>query len=99
MLQNLEDAHLLDQSGRLSVRRGCLGYACPEMTQPGNFFGKAADMWSLGVILFILLEGHHPFLDTTLPPVLVFKNPELLLPRVTPHVLLGSLPDWLPPGL
>jgi serine/threonine protein kinase len=29
-------------------------------------YGKAADMWSLGIILYVLLSGTHPFHDNTL---------------------------------
>ena len=42
---------------QLSERHCCPAYACPEMLQPGKYSGKAADIWSLGVILSTLLEG------------------------------------------
>ena len=55
----------MDSSGQLSERHGCPAYVCPEMLQPGNYSGKAADLWSLGVILYTLLVGRYPFFDSS----------------------------------
>ncbi|CAM9958090.1 unnamed protein product, partial [Phaeothamnion confervicola] len=47
-------------------------YFAPEVLRRRNTvqgagrYGKEADMWSLGVILYILLSGTHPFHDDTL---------------------------------
>lgn len=64
-LHYLDDAQLMDPSGLLSGRCACLNYVCPEMLQPGNYSGKAADLWSLGVILYTLLVGQYPFFDSS----------------------------------
>ena len=37
------------------------------MLQPGTYSGRAADMWSAGVILYTLLVGHYPFYDAKAP--------------------------------
>ncbi len=72
LLQNLDDAQFLE-GGHLTERHGCPAYVCPEMLQPGSYSGKAADLWSLGVILYTLLVGHYPFFDT---------NPQILFTKI-----------------
>ena len=64
-LQHLDDAHQMDPSGQLTDRHGCPAYVSPEMLQPGSYSGRAADLWSLGVILYTLLVGHYPFFDSS----------------------------------
>ena len=41
---------------------GTKGYLAPEMLQRSNY-DKSVDMWSLGVIAFVLLCGCLPFDD------------------------------------
>ncbi len=55
----------MDESGLLADRHGCPAYVSPEMLQPGSYSGQAADLWSLGVILYTLLVGHYPFFDSS----------------------------------
>ena len=43
----------------VSVWPGTWAYWAPEMW--GGQYGKQVDMWSLGVILYIILSGRHPF--------------------------------------
>jgi len=51
----------LAQDGKLSEKQGTWAYWAPEMFGESRYLGKEVDMWSLGVILYILLSGRHPF--------------------------------------
>ncbi|XP_044751078.1 tribbles homolog 2 [Coccinella septempunctata] len=65
-LESLEDAVVLEEpeSDWLHDKRGCPAYVSPEILKAGaTYSGKAADMWSLGVILYTMLAGRYPFND------------------------------------
>lgn len=46
----------------LTTQCGTPGYVAPEILE-GSRYGTKADMWSLGVIMYILLGGYPPFID------------------------------------
>lgn len=50
---------------------GVPAYVAPEVLRrvPVEYAGKPADIWALGVLLYYLLFGRHPFNDSTLPRV------------------------------
>ncbi|CAI4226919.1 unnamed protein product [Auanema sp. JU1783] len=54
--------------------KGSPAYAPPEAlcSSEDGYSGKAADMWGLGVLLYLLLLGRYPFYDKT--PLGVFQK-------------------------
>ncbi len=48
-------------NGILSTPLGTLSYAAPEILNKKPYFGKTADIFSSGVILFVLVNGKLPF--------------------------------------
>jgi len=66
-LETLEDAVVLDdpEDDVLQDKRGCPAYVSPEILRShARYSGRAADMWSLGVILYTMLVGRYPFNDS-----------------------------------
>ena len=64
-LHTLDDALMIkDGSDILYDKHGCPAYVSPEILEStGGYSAKAADIWSLGVMLFTMLCGRYPFHD------------------------------------
>lgn len=63
----------VDAEGRRILSQtycGSAAYAAPEILRGTKYAPKAYDMWSVGVILFIIVCGSMPFDDSNVPKML-----------------------------
>ena len=45
----------------LDEYRGTMAYMAPEIKELETYDGKKVDIFSIGVIIYIIVEGHYPF--------------------------------------
>ena len=45
----------------MQVSCGTSSYMSPELVQKKEYNGFAADIWALGVVLFVMMTGNFPF--------------------------------------
>lgn len=64
-LAELEGAQLVKPGSSCATRvRSSPAYVAPEILEGGDYDGFAADVWALGVVMFVLVTGTYPFKDT-----------------------------------
>jgi serine/threonine protein kinase len=56
--------HLTKGSALLRTQCGSILYSSPEILNGDEYDGKAADVWSLGVVLFVMVTGGLPFTNS-----------------------------------
>ena len=49
------------QDSKLKIFCGTPSYMAPEIVMKKEYNGFATDIWSLGVILFLMMTGNYPF--------------------------------------
>ncbi|GLT26207.1 hypothetical protein SLA2020_012890 [Shorea laevis] len=73
--------------GLLQTTCGTPNYVAPEVLGNQGYDGAAADVWSCGVVLFVIMAGYLPFNDTDLPTLYKKIN-----------AAEYSCPIWFSPG-
>ncbi|XP_026382726.1 CBL-interacting protein kinase 5-like [Papaver somniferum] len=85
------------QDGLLHTTCGTPAYVAPEVIHKKGYDGAKADIWSCGVILFVLLAGYLPFQDSNIMEMYKkirkgeFKCPNWFKPEV--RKLLSKILD------
>lgn len=51
----------LKHKGRLNLFCGTPSYMPPEIVSKVSYYGKPADIWALGILLYKMLAGYFPF--------------------------------------
>ncbi|KAJ4953624.1 hypothetical protein NE237_030456 [Protea cynaroides] len=74
--------------GLLHTTCGTPNYVAPEVLSDQGYDGSAADVWSCGVILFVLMAGYLPFDEADLPTL--YKKID---------AAEFSCPPWFSPGV
>lgn len=76
-LSNVLDLYVAadTENDAISNRNVCPAYVAPEVLDINHatYSGRRADIWALGVFIFVLLTGRYPFND---------RNPTLLFRRI-----------------
>lgn len=60
-------ANFINPYQHLGTFCGSLYFAAPEVLSAKKYIGPEVDLWSIGVVLYVLVTGRVPFDDSTLP--------------------------------
>lgn len=86
---------IFNDNGRVTLSNtfcGSAAYAAPEIIQGQSYDPRMHDMWSLGVILYIMSCGHMPFDDSNVKKMLrVQLRNHLKFPPRVQHLLSDDL--------
>ncbi|KAL7814040.1 serine threonine protein kinase SNF1 [Trichoderma gracile] len=80
-------SNIMTDGNFLKTSCGSPNYAAPEVIGGKLYAGSEVDVWSCGVILYVLLVGRLPFDDEHIPSLFA------KIARGT-----YSMPQWMPPG-
>ena len=88
-------ASILTPIKSLHTACGTPGYVAPEILEGGDY-GKEVDVWSLGVILYILLCGFPPFYEEHTPKLFsIIKKGEYNFPSPYFDIVSESAKDLI----
>jgi serine/threonine protein kinase len=60
----------MNTNGLLNTACGTIGYVAPEIVQGGPYNGRKADIWSCGILLFVMATGKMPWTSRNTPDIL-----------------------------
>ncbi|XP_027330040.1 CBL-interacting serine/threonine-protein kinase 10-like [Abrus precatorius] len=87
------------RDGLLHTTCGTPAYVAPEVIQRKGYDGAKADIWSCGVVLFVLLAGHIPFHDSNLMEMYrKISKAEFTCPNWFPRAVQRLLSKMLDPN-
>lgn len=87
------------QDGLLHTTCGTPAYVAPEVINRKGYDGAKADIWSCGVILYVLLAGYLPFHDSNLMEMYrKIGKAEFKFPNWFPHDVRRLLTKILDPN-
>jgi len=66
-ITNFGLSNLYDPLAQLSTFCGTLYFAAPELLSAKVYTGPEVDVWSFGIVLYILVCGKVPFDDKSMP--------------------------------
>ena len=81
-------SNLFSPRGHLKTFCGSLYFAAPELLQARQYTGPEVDIWSFGIVLYVLVCGKVPFDDQSMPQ---------LHAKIKKGVV--DYPTWLSPGM
>src|SRR3984957_16105888 len=80
-------SNLYDPLNHLSTFCGSLYFAAPELLNAKAYTGPEVDVWSFGIVLYVLVCGKVPFDDQSMPA---------LHAKIKKGIV--DYPNWLSPG-
>lgn len=77
---------VLQKGQRLALQCGTPAYAAPEIVSDAKYSGPAVDVWSLGVVLYLMLVGDYPFSPTPSFPDMIRRIQRAEYPALPGHI-------------